>query len=426
MGQLKQISEPFGRPSDASKKKVSSGSVTLADGVSLTVDDADKEFIFAISAAFQVDEIQALILFRSFLYNQGLQSNTGSDPNTSIVQELVEAITPFYCVERLSTLRVLIPLLRARESTSDPFNSLAVSFLPKIMPDGKRFAESLISEYTRKTQEDISDKSENHRAAVRRAKQSNKEQLVILEVLFWTMWGSVACDGTTVESIFVAAYETNLGSEQRNSNLLLDDEAQQLQQDIAVLWVLIAVEVLELETIAEPGFPQISDTPTRKNLYTASPSTLRRIHELVTSHRSSQFSCIYLAWTYVVSRCSIAAESLGEIPQSYMPFFELTLLRLNSYSNDREPAHISMPKTCLDPEMGLLRQLLNFLTSSPWFVTAAAWRTSSHVTDPNAIAFRSVLKGMVFCSPKIVTHSFLSRPCHVPRGAGASRTYRRL
>lgn len=393
--QLKASSAPFGRPSDASKRSITSGSVRLNDGVTVVVEDADKEFIFAISQAFSIDEIHALILFRSFLYNQGLPTDAGSNPNASLVEEFVQAITPFYYAERLAIVRILIPLLRARESVSDPFHTLSLALLPKIIPDGTEFVKLLVEEYLMKTKEDILEKeSHDYKAATRSAKQNSKEQLVMLEVLFWLMWGLVPCDGPTVRRIFSAAYETNLGSQQQNETLLLGEEAQQLQQDIAVLWVLICVEILELETIAEPGFLDISDTSERKNLYTADPVVLQHLHELVTSNPSSQFACIYLAWTFVVFRFATVAETLSDhIFPLYRPFIELILPGLQLYSTEREPAHVTMSKTCLESHLGLLQLLLNLLTCSPWFVTSVAWRTGSHVTDPNAVAFRSLLKG---------------------------------
>src|ERR1700723_1704227 len=70
LDQLRNVTNPFGKPSDASKKEIQSGSVTLHDGVVVSVEGAD-EYIFAISDKFQIDQVQALILYRSFLYNVG-------------------------------------------------------------------------------------------------------------------------------------------------------------------------------------------------------------------------------------------------------------------------------------------------------------------------------------------------------------------
>jgi len=364
----------------------------------LRVEDADKEFVFAISTKFNIDELQALVLLRSFLYNEGLPP-TADSSSTTMVAELVEGITPFYYSERLSLFRVLIPLFRAKENVADPIYDIAADFLPKLLPDGQKFAESLIGEYLSKTMEKLPDSmSEDPRIASRWAKQNSKEQLVLLEVLFWTMWGFVPCSGPLVEKIFEAAYSTNLGSSQSNATLLLDEEGVQIQQDCAAFWVLITIEVLELETIGEPDAVEIVADPVRKDIYTASPECLTRIHEIVTTHMGSQYSCTYLAWAFVLSRLAATATEQKEVPDSYRPFFE-SIHDSGAYPKGREPAHVLMSRACLEPEVGLFRLLETFLTSSPLFVTAAAWKKGSSVTDPNAIAFRSVLKGMLSMYP---------------------------
>ncbi|KAE9409247.1 hypothetical protein BT96DRAFT_848617 [Gymnopus androsaceus JB14] len=400
--QLKDIADPFGKPTDSSRKKVNSGSVTLSDNVVLHIEDADKDFIFAISEAFQIDEISSLILLRSFLYNEGLP--TDNTDNSLLVQELVEAITPFYFIERLSLLRVLVPLFRAKENPSEPFHEVALSILPQVLPDGQKFADSLLTEYERKTKQRLPESvNRDPRSASRWAKQNNKEQLVLLEVLFWALWGSVACDGSTVERVLATAYNLNLGMEQQNATLLLDDEGTQLQRDKATIWIILTIEVLELETIADPSSLEISNNPQRREFYTSSPDSLKRIHELISARGTGQFACTYLAWTFVLSRLCLKAAESKEVPESYRDFFELVLPQLSrAYSKDREAAHVLMSQTCLDPKSGLLSLMQTLLTDSPLFVTSVAWRTGSTITDPNAIAFRSVFKGLVMSLVELV------------------------
>jgi nuclear pore complex protein Nup188 len=399
--QLRNIAEPFGKPSDASRKKIEGGAAVLNDGVTLRIDDADKDYVLAVSAKFQIDQIQALILLRSFLYNKGLPSSVGTNEDTSLVDELVAAITPFYFSERLSVLRVLLPLFRAKADPEDPLCEFASTFIPTLIPDGPKFAELLIAEYTRKTQARVSEQLNNNpREAAREAKQNSTEQLVLLEVLFATMWDYVKCDGPIVAKIYQVAYETRLGSVQANASLLLDDEALQLGQDTAAMWTLIMLEVLELETLADPsGVIELSANPSDKGIYTASPDALRRIHELVTTNDDGQYACVYIAWAFVLSRLAATVAELEEIPDTYRPFFESILPHLSrAYSKDREPAHVIMARTCLLPNVGLFGTMLNLLTNTPLFVASVAWKRASPVTDPNATAYRSVLKGFIFLS----------------------------
>ncbi|GAW06586.1 hypothetical protein LENED_008524 [Lentinula edodes] len=367
ISQLKAIVDPFGRPTPASRKKINSGTVTLHDGVVLRVEDADKDFVLAISDAFQIDEIFSLILLRSFLYNEGLPIDVAD--NSSLIQEFIEAITPFYFLERLSLLRVLVPLFRAKENASEPLHEVALSILPTILPDGQKFALSLLVEYERKARESLPENVDRDpKKASRWAKQNIKEQLVILEVLFWTLWGSVACDGTTVERVLATAYNLKLGMEQENAIFLLDDEGAQLQRDKATLWIVLTIEVLELETVADSSSIEISDNPQRRDFYIASPDSMKRIHELIYAGGTGQFACTYMAWTFVLSSVCAKAMEMKEIPVSYRGFFELVLPQFNrTYSKDREAVHVLMSRTCLEPKSGLLSLMETLLTNSPLF-----------------------------------------------------------
>ncbi|KAG1896455.1 uncharacterized protein F5891DRAFT_1053940 [Suillus fuscotomentosus] len=399
--QLRNVAKPYGRPTPASRKAVEAGSVTLTDGVVLQVDEVEREFTLAISARFGIDEIQAFVLLRSFLYNEGL-SNNGGSTDKGVVDELIAAITPFYYSERLFVLRALIPLFRAHENTGDSIHAVATKCLPRILQDSRQFALDLITEYLHKTEMDIPEVLHaDARIASRWAKQNMKEQLVTLEVLFWTVWGYVPCDGPLVVRIFEAAYNTNLGSSQKNSTLLLDDEGNQLQHDCAALWILVTVEVLELERVAEDGGIEISATPSDKTFYPSSPESLRRIHEIVTSNLSSQHACTHLAWAFVLSRLTSKAGQLKETPESYRGFLD-SLHPHHNRSKEREPSHVLMARAAFSPEAGLFKLLLTLLTTSPLFVTSVAWKTGSTVTDPNAIAFRSVLKGFVIAMVELV------------------------
>lgn len=395
--QLKNIAEPFGKPSDASRKRLDTGSVVFADTVVLRVDDVDKTAAIAISDKFQIDQIQALVLFRAFIYNEGLPADALSNSNASFSEQLIHAITPFYLSERLYILRTLIPLFRADANESDFAHECSLLFLPKICPEKDRtFVKTLIAEYQRKTQAPLpSHTNGDPRSGSLWAKQSSKEQLILLELLFWAMWSRVTCDGPIVMRIFETAYETQLGHVQHNSSYLLDQEGTQLQQDSAALWILITMEVLELETVGDRL--DISSPVDDSSIYTAYPESLQRIHELVTSHGDSQYACTYMAWTFVLSRLRATVDQMNELPNNYQPFFaSLEQTAKGSFAKDSLPLHVLMSRTCLEPEVGLLKFMLSILTESPLFVTGVALKTGSTITDPNNVAFRSVFKGMPF------------------------------
>ncbi|PPQ92766.1 hypothetical protein CVT25_003875 [Psilocybe cyanescens] len=403
--QLSNVKEAFGKPSAESKKAVDSGSVTLPDDIVIRVEEGDKKFVHAISSKYQIDEIQALIMLRSYVYNRGMPPISDPESGRDMVEQLLEAIGPFYHAERIHALRVLIPLFRAKENEEDPLNEVAVHFLPKIIPDGPKFAQSVVAQYLEKTKAELPEQyGQDPKNATVWAKQNLKEQLVLLEVLFWTMWGYVSCSGPLVVSIFEAAYNTTLGSKQANSTLLLDEESRQLQEDCAAIWILITVEILELEMIGgEDKVIKLSDEPSRTDVYFASPDSIKRLHDIVTSQTDSRYSCTYLAWAYVLSRLEAAAYRIINVPDSYQSVLDYISPPVGrTYSKEREFTHDRMAKACIQPEVGLLGLLNDLLTKSPLFVTAIAWKTGSSITDPNAIAYRSVLKGLTTALAELV------------------------
>jgi nuclear pore complex protein Nup188 len=155
-----------------------------------------RSFLPLAQGSIQIDELQALIMLRSFLHNQGMPPMSDTASLSNMAAELVDFLRTF------SHFRVLIPLFRAKENSEDLLFPVALAL---------------------------------------------KEQLEVLEVLFWTVWEYVSCSGPLLESLFSAAYSTTLGSSQTNNTLLLDEESVQLAQDCTAIWILITVEVLELE-----------------------------------------------------------------------------------------------------------------------------------------------------------------------------------
>ncbi|KAG6836390.1 hypothetical protein H0H93_008535 [Arthromyces matolae] len=399
-GQLKNFVRPFGKPSDASRTVINKGSATLADGVVVKIEEADKEFIFAVSKTFEIDEVQALVLLRSFLYNEGLPLK--ADDTNSMVEELVEAITPFYYSERLFVLRSYIPLLRALEDDETPMQPISTKFLDSLIPNRPAFVNSLLDEYVRKSEEPLPDSMNlNPKLASRWAKQLVKEQLVLLEVIFWSMWGFVPCSGPLVSKIFEIGYARNLGQRQANKRLLLDEEGRFGQEDCMVLWQLIMIEVLELEKMSDLEQFEVSDNPVDKNFYASSVECIRKIHDLVLDNQEEPlYVLITLSWSYVLSRL---VDKVNEtVPESYRAFFD-SIRPGPSNRTSKVPKYKELATTCcVSPTSPLFRVLSSMLTDSPLFVTAAAWKRASTVTDPNAVAYRSVLKGLVIAMLELV------------------------
>ncbi|KAH9972952.1 hypothetical protein BGW80DRAFT_1437328 [Lactifluus volemus] len=370
-------------PNAESRKRVDSGSVTLRDG---------------FSARFNIDEVEALVLFRSFLYNEGnVLQELESKGDASFVQRVVDAFSLFYHSERRCLARLLVPIFRAQEHQPSFFHAQAAKILPQIIPDGPAFVRNVVAHYVEKTRTPLDEASSNDpRLASRWAKENLRDQLVLLEVMFWAMWSFVPRQGPIVVQIYETAYETNLGSVQHNATLLLDEEGARLQQDCAAVWLLLLIEVLELETFSDNGNPEISGSPSTEGMYTSHPDSLQRIHQLVTSHGDSNYAPVYLSWTLMVARLETAVSALDECPSAYRSFFDsLDVHSGRPYSKNRSSVHTLMLQRVLDPSVGLFSLLLSLLTTTPLF-------TDSSISEPNAVAYRSVVKGLLVALSELV------------------------
>lgn len=369
----------FGKPSPEARKQVKSGSVTLPDGVTLPIGEAE-EYVLAISDKYQIDEVQAFIFFRSFLYNRGLPPSTKAT-SAEMVQELVELIADFYHAERLSAIRVLGPLLGAfNHGEDDPLYDIAKEFLPTIAPESSEFALQVLDTYASKTRQVIA--TNDPKEAVEAVRLSLLDQLALLELFFWLMWGYARCTGPIIAKAFETAYETQLGTV--TPTLIPNEQNTSLMQDCASLWILITIEILELENLSDGTDISAVDNP-----YLASPESLEKIHAIVTGSTNGQFACTYLAWTYALSRITAMLSTMDAIPPSYQNL--ATMLNIgNAYA---EPLHVQMARVCLHPDVGVFSILHDILTNSSLFVISKAWQANSPISVPNAVPYRSTLKG---------------------------------
>jgi nuclear pore complex protein Nup188 len=426
---LKQLAEPFGKPSLESKVKLEKGTLTLPDDLEFTLNTTDMTLALAISAKFDIDQVQAFIILRSFVFNNGFTrpdlSSLDKDKEKereAAVAEFIEALTPFYYSERLSVLRCVIPLFRANEEPGHPVNEVAEEYLPLIIGAGPAFVAHLLAGYSTMTQQSPPKSMLlDPRDSARWSKQNFKEQLVLLEILFWSLWSFVPCTGPVVVKIFEAAYQSALGTAQENSALMIDPESTQLQRDATAVWVLVMLEVLELERVASPGV--VTLTSDDHALYWTSPLHLTRIHELVSTNHDGQYVCVYLAWAFVLARLAIAKTATATVPEAYQRFFEsLVPAGDRTWTGGIDAVPLHMARMCLTPEAGLFPLLHELLTDSPLFVTSVAWKTGSSVTDPNAVAFRSVVKGTSsLVSSPAVSDGYTRRSAERPHRARPRR-----
>ena len=329
-----------------------------------------------------------------------------------LVQEIILKMTLFYYSERLYVARTLVALLKCQQTVNDPFCSNARKLLPQIILDPSNFADKLVSEYRRKSQLPIPPKSStNPRHASSWAKQNAKEQLVLVEALFWLLWDYAPVTAPIALSTFTAAYETDFGHKQINATSLLDPEGTQLKRDIAALWVLLTVEALNLEYLPET----LSTLPDKVDelgpLY-AAPQTLIKIHNIVMNHVAPGFVCTMLGWGLFIRAISTAATKVGQGRLgAYSAFLKeiRSPLEVTHRKGERQICE-TLLATCLSPEAGLFPFMVDLL-NSPLLLSSAALKMSSSVTDPGDIAYRALLKGkLVFIISELLVATHITRP----------------
>ncbi|KAG8906137.1 hypothetical protein FRB99_007527 [Tulasnella sp. 403] len=387
---ISQCYSPFSGPSKASRERVESGKVTLSDGTLLQVTPEDKETVWELSTKLDLDEVQALTLFRLFLFNEGLTKTHPTGPYV-----LMDALTDFYFEERLYAMRLAGALLRIKENMSDPHQSMASEFISSHIPNLTQFAQALLDAVTERAHKKLRDPLvRDPRIAARWAKQNLKEQLCLLEVIFWSAVAHTA-DPAFVSSFFEAIHHTNLGRHQEYKDLLLDDQSAQLFQDIQVLFGVTAVQLLKLDKLLDETLDLQTAMDTWHG-YLSSPDEVDKIHNTVANFPDDAgFSPIVLAWGYIVSRISRMPRQ--EIPDNYHRFYEV----LNPPPPRRVRLAIAEPTLSVADSvisravmLGLFPTLLRYL-KSPHFSTTVAATLASAISDPNNGQYRYVLKCLV-------------------------------
>ncbi|KAF8589637.1 hypothetical protein K439DRAFT_1404885 [Ramaria rubella] len=384
---LSKCVDPFGPPSGASRSKVENGSVILDDGVKVQVPSESRQVVWSISRMLGLDEVDAFILWKTFLRNRGLPSSV----DTPSDEEMLDHFIPFYFEERLSILRCIIPLLRAHADPEALVHDLAKESLTKIMPKPRDLALAFAKEYLRRIKQPLpAFIMRDPRTASRYAKQSVKEQLVMLEVLFWTLSECGLHDGSLTEEIFKVGYNTNLGSTQENAGLLLDEEGVQLLRDMEGLWTIILVELLQVDQLLTRD---AAETTADATLLVSFPEYLTQTQNLILSNVTTRHGCILLAWACVLAH--IADLDINERPA------------YQSISSDAHERFRQLSGYILQPEFGLFQNMRTTLTSSPLFVTSAALSTGSPITYPNSADFRFIYKTLIMSLTQLVQIEFI-------------------
>ncbi|KAG9105059.1 hypothetical protein FRC06_000032 [Ceratobasidium sp. 370] len=375
LAQLRKCTDPFGRPSTESKKNLESGKVKLADDTTLSVSDEDKQEALAVSARFQINEVEALVLLRSCLIHAE-HSTLGTNASATWDADLKDALESYYFQQRLHVLRVFLPILTASGDPQHPFHVVATDAKQSIMPDDGAFALDLVNELGRRTQQTLppSVASDPH-AASRWARQACREQICLLEVLFGVLWELDHCPSNLVVRLFEVLFSTDSGQAQANSNYLMDEEGRQLLSDLESFWVLVSLQILALGRVSEGA-------TVGKELL-ADPVALLGLHNLIVGsfRLKPRYGPLLMAWSILLSHLTTSKESEGT-PDSFSSFYEAIIPPAPA-----SPFYQQCAEIALSSEAGLFTYLAQLL-DSPVLCSAVAASKASGVTTPNAYTYR--------------------------------------
>ncbi|QRV72805.1 nucleoporin [Ceratobasidium sp. AG-Ba] len=395
ISQLRKCTDPFGQPNSESKKNLETGKVKLADGTTLSLSDEDKQEALAVSTRFQVDEIEALVLLRSCLIHAE-HSTLGTTASATWDADLKDALESYYFQQRIHALRVFLPILAASGDPQHPFHVVATDTKQSIMPEDGTFALGLVEQLERRSRQTLppSVTSEPH-AASRWARQSCREQICALEILFGILWELDNCHPNLVVRFFEVLFSTDCGQGQANSNYLMDEEGRQLLVDLESLWVLVGLQVLALGRISEGA--------TVGKTLMADPTALLGLHNLIVGsfRLKPRYAPLLMAWGVLLWHLNTTKDLEGP-SSSFSTFYEVV-----EPPAPTSPFYQQCAEIALSSDAGLLVYLSQLL-DSPVLSSAAAASKSSGVTTPNAYTYRLTIYYLITGMMDALNLSYMS------------------
>ncbi|KAG8734269.1 hypothetical protein FRC11_006808 [Ceratobasidium sp. 423] len=382
--QLRKWADPFGKPSPESKKPLESGEVKLMDGTKTRVSDEEKEEALKISARFQLDEIEALVLLRScFAHADPSSLDPDASGHGAYESELQDALETYYFEQRHHLLRVFLSLLAASVDPDHPFHTPATDTTQNLMPDYGSFSLDLLNEIDRRARQPLpSSVASQPLAASRWARQSIREQLCLLEILFAVLWEINPCPSALVLRLFEILFASDFGQTQANANHLMDEEGSQLLADLECFWVLAVLQIIALDDVI--------GRDTMKESLLEDPKTLLSLHNLIISsfRTKPRYSPLIMAWGIALfhfTNTDTPEPKSGPLAT----FFETIVPPAPA-----APLYQQCAEIALGEESGLFPYLLQLL-NSPALNSSAGSRNASAVTTPNSFPYRLAVHYLV-------------------------------
>ncbi|KZT60829.1 hypothetical protein CALCODRAFT_480479 [Calocera cornea HHB12733] len=403
LSQFINPSAPFGHPTAASRSQVEKLEVR-----GLKLSKEEKDFILKFSTTWDVDEVHCVLLWKSYAAAYSVRPLQGGKADQ---QEHTQAFLQFLLEERLHVTRVVAALLRAASNEQDAVHSVATELLPYIFNPYEEHLKKLLSAFQSRCTNPLPAalQTKEYRAlAPLLARHAVQEQIGFLELLFLANYIQPPSAALAHEILHVVYY-TQLGAAHEPLEpYLMDDPGLALTRSVRVASILLAVGVLNLESLW--GLDLVLSEQAGSTLLT-NPDVLLAIQEtLLQTPSDSSYAAIVLAWSVVLHALTETMLAAEDIPDIWLP-----LVRAIAPDAEKGPAIIlpdrrmafeEFASVALDPGMNLFPALEEILTLPPF--ESESDRGAALLSPVNALAYRSVLKGLLLSVPTLIQLPFLS------------------
>lgn len=389
LGRLQACGAPLPPRSAASRAALDKESAEVR-GVRVSISDVHRELCVAISERFDIDELEALALLRTFLESEHRLLDALAPKSSDAFTEFLDAFTVFYFEEQLAVVRCIAALLRISEDAQNELYAMAVAVLDKFCDAA--FATQVLAWFEDEAQRALPVHVRNDaRYSLLWAKQGLCKQLALLEVVFLMYYGRLQPTCAFMNATLSAAKRTHFGQNQANSGFL-DGPSSVLVDCVAHLLLFLAVECLSLEAALDPLGGE-SDAALAPLL--ADPDGLEGVLEILDGAGALVcYSPLLLGWALLLRRLEEYLET-AENPR---------LQNATAVHDNGPPIWRRMAHGAMDPSMDLFG-VLNALLASP--LLGGAESAVLGASNLSALAYRAVFKGLLLSLTEIVQPEYI-------------------
>ncbi|WFD31143.1 hypothetical protein MSPP1_002177 [Malassezia sp. CBS 17886] len=391
---------PFGTRTEASRRALDTDNTVRWGGVSLLVDSVQRELSLAISDRYDVDEIAALFLVRTFLESEHRSLDAlarARAPRTDAYNDFLDAFNVFFFEEQLAVIRCTSALLRISEDAQNMLHPMATALLDAYADAA--WAGTCLAWFEAATTRQLP-------AAVRHdarysllwARHGLQEQLALLEVVFLLYYGRLTPQTAVLAHTLQTIARTHFGERQAATGFL-DASASALVDSVRHLLMFIAIECLNLEAALDDD-----DGSSAGPIAAAAahdPDALETAFQLLDGAALTAYAPLLLGWSLVV-RC---LEAWVDTPAPDDAAGRARVAATLAVHDGGPPVSHRLVQAATEPSMRLFAGLAE-LAESPLLHSGAD--AALGTSNLSALAYRAVFKGLLLTLTDLVQPEYLA------------------